>query len=345
MVKPVKKRLLIVLFSVLIVGILICSAVSLSRAFSKVAEPLVFRDIPYVQGSTNPFQTLDVYVPKEKSGRLPLIVWIHGGAWVAGDKNHPPVMPLIERGYAVASLNYRLAQNAPHPAQINDCKSAVRWLRHNADKFNIDPNRIASWGHSAGGHLSALLGTTGDVASFNDDGTPVPAKATPVDIGAATPPVSSTGPTLAHAIDKAKLTLTTPNTLSPSNRDDSAVQAACDWAGPTNLASIASQQTEKSKLDFNDPSGPVAILLGRRSPALVQSASPGLLLTPDDAPLFIVHGDEDDVVPPAQSTEMFNKLKAAGMPADCVIEKGEGHALSSADAMRRSLDFFDKYLK
>jgi len=72
----------------------------------------------------------------------------------------------VRDGYAVASINYRLSQHAIFPAQIQDCKAAIRWLRANADRYGIDPNRIGAWGPSAGGHLVALLGTAGDVNDF-----------------------------------------------------------------------------------------------------------------------------------------------------------------------------------
>lgn len=105
-------------------------------------------------------QSLDLYVPKDAKAPLPLVVWIHGGAWMAGDKNWNPATPLLNEGFAVASINYRLSQIATFPAQIHDCKAAIRYLRANADTYHIDPNSIGVWGASAGGHLVALLGVT-----------------------------------------------------------------------------------------------------------------------------------------------------------------------------------------
>ena len=114
-------------------------------------------------------QRLDLFVPKA-TGPLPIIVWIHGGAWLAGDKNNPPALPFLEKGYAVASINYRLSQHAVFPAQIEDCKAAIRWLRANAKKHNLDADHIGVWGASAGGHLVALLGTTGEAKSLEGKG-------------------------------------------------------------------------------------------------------------------------------------------------------------------------------
>jgi acetyl esterase/lipase len=128
----------------------------------------VLRDIEYVPGG-HERQKLDLYLPKgaPAAGARPLIVWVHGGAWLTGSKEGCPAVRFTHDGYAVASINYRLSQHAIFPAQIQDCKAAIRWLRANADQHSIDPNRIGVWGPSAGGHLVALLGTAGDVNDFD----------------------------------------------------------------------------------------------------------------------------------------------------------------------------------
>ncbi len=118
------------------------------------------RDLQYVPGG-HQRQTLDLYLPAKASGLLPVIVWIHGGGWKEGNKDWRRAVPLVPKGYAVANINYRLSQHAVFPAQIEDCKAAIRWLRANAKKYRLDPNHFGAWGPSAGGHLAALLGTTG----------------------------------------------------------------------------------------------------------------------------------------------------------------------------------------
>lgn len=126
------------------------------------------RDLEYVANG-HERNRLDVYLPagfKDKAP-LPLIVWVHGGAWRAGSKERVPAMRFLDQGFAVASINYRLSQHAVFPAQIIDCKAAIRFLRANAKEYNIDADRIGVWGSSAGGHLVALLGTTGDVKKFD----------------------------------------------------------------------------------------------------------------------------------------------------------------------------------
>lgn len=106
---------------------------------------------------------LDIYYTRRTDNPLPLVIWVHGGGWRGGDKRNIRLAgELLEEGYAVASINYRLSGQATFPAQIIDCKAAVRWLRANARKYNVDPYKFAAWGSSAGGHLVALLGTAED---------------------------------------------------------------------------------------------------------------------------------------------------------------------------------------
>lgn len=124
--------------------------------------PILHADLVYVPGSKLKSQTLDLFLPGSASTeKVPVVVWIHGGAWIGGDKRPAPVRDLINKGIAVAAINYRLSNEAIFPAQIHDCKAAIRFLRANALKHNLDPNRIGVWGMSAGGHLALLVGATG----------------------------------------------------------------------------------------------------------------------------------------------------------------------------------------
>ena len=128
----------------------------------------VHRDLEYVEKG-HARNKLDVYQPKSE-GALPVVVWIHGGAWQTGSKENCPALFLSEKGYAVVSVNYRLSGHAVFPAQIEDCKAALRWVRANAKVYNLNPERIGVWGSSAGGHLAALLGTSGEVEALEGKG-------------------------------------------------------------------------------------------------------------------------------------------------------------------------------
>lgn len=128
----------------------------------------IFTNLSYVENG-HQRQKLDLYVPKSDDGPLPLIVWIHGGAWQGGSKDGCPMAMYVNRGYVVASINYRLSQHAIYPAQLDDCQTALRWLRKNASKYKIDPDRIGVSGASAGGHLAALIGTAGSSTKGKPD--------------------------------------------------------------------------------------------------------------------------------------------------------------------------------
>jgi acetyl esterase/lipase len=119
---------------------------------------IVLKDIPYV-ASPHPRQTLDLYLPKDNlQGLAPLIVWMHGGAWMLSSKDWNNVKYLVKQGYALASVDYRLSGDAIFPAQIEDCNAALNFLSANANSYGIDPKHFVVGGASAGGHLALLLG-------------------------------------------------------------------------------------------------------------------------------------------------------------------------------------------
>jgi acetyl esterase/lipase len=136
---------------------------------AKPADTHIFRDLEYIAGG-HARNKLDLYLPGKADRHLPVVVWIHGGGWYAGSKDGCPAVPLVVKGYAVASINYRFSQHALFPAQIEDCKAAIRWLRANAKKYGLDADHIGVWGASAGGHLVALLGTSGGVNELEGKG-------------------------------------------------------------------------------------------------------------------------------------------------------------------------------
>ncbi len=112
--------------------------------------------------------TLDLYLP-ETHDDPPLVVWIHGGGWRGGSKNKPALEQITEHGYALASIRYRFTDKAIFPAQIHDCKAAVRWLRAHAERYGYDAEWIAVAGSSAGGHLALLMGVSGEVDELEGD--------------------------------------------------------------------------------------------------------------------------------------------------------------------------------
>jgi len=141
---------------------------------------------------------LDLFTPKGLDGPAPLVIWVHGGGWSQGNKDNCPALPFLRDGFAVASVQYRLTDVAPFPAQIHDVKAAVRYLRSHAKEHNLDPARFGAWGASAGGHLVALLGTSGDVKDLEGN---------------------------------------CGNTAQPSTIS-SRVQCVCDWFGPSDFTNM-----------------------------------------------------------------------------------------------------------
>ena len=159
-------------------------AISLLLSLSAVAEPLIdeftkqkipvsakgipevvlegsqVKNLQYAEVDGKPL-LLDLYLPEKPEGS-PLVVWVHGGGWKSGSKQRCFLKWLANFGYTVASINYRLVDVAKWPAQLHDCKAAIRWLRANSKTYGYNPDCVIAAGSSAGGHLVALLGTTGD---------------------------------------------------------------------------------------------------------------------------------------------------------------------------------------
>jgi acetyl esterase/lipase len=124
-------------------------------------------EVSYCTGGV-PLQKMDLYFP-EAGGPWPVVMYIHGGSWMRGDKAEAGLLAywMTSQGYLVVSINYRLYPEVRFPAMIEDAKCAIRSLRANAAELNLDPNRIAVIGASAGGHLAALLGTTDETAGWD----------------------------------------------------------------------------------------------------------------------------------------------------------------------------------
>jgi acetyl esterase/lipase len=239
----------------------------------------VLVDLPYVDGG-HAQQKLDLYLPAEPKG--PLLVWIHGGGWRAGSKANPPALTVVKKGITVASVEYRFSQHAVFPAQIEDCKAAVRWLRAHAGKYGYNKDMVAVWGASAGGHLVALLGVTGHVRDF--------------DVGA-------------H-LDQS-----------------SAVQCVINWFGPADFPGY-DENLPTPMVQRENPDSVLAQLFGgpvSQNLELAKRASPVTWATKDAAPMLIMQGTEDPLVPLDQSERLYRKLKEVGAEVTLDVLEGAGH--------------------
>lgn len=133
-----------------------------------MGQARIVQDLPYANYNGRVLR-LDLYLSDRTEGATPVILWLYGGGWRGGSKANPPSW-IVAHGFALAAIDYRLSGEAIAPANVHDCKAAVRWLRANAKLHRCDPDRIGVFGASAGGHLAALLGPTPGVDELEGNG-------------------------------------------------------------------------------------------------------------------------------------------------------------------------------
>lgn len=248
----------------------------------------------------SPTQTMDLYRPTRIRGPLPVVVLIHGGSFLMGNASTESRLAreLAGEGFAVASLNYRLSGEAGYPAGAQDVKAAVRWLRANAAEYRLDPDRIAAWGHSAGGWLANMLGATGDQPTIFDD----PALGNPGQSSAVQAVVSWYG-------------------LSDFSTLDAQAQLVAVCAGRSPVHSAADSAE--------------SIWLGESlatSPRTASTSIPGYVATARQLPPWmLVHGDSDCVVPDGQSMQLQQALDRAGAQVTYVLVPGGRHGDPAID--------------
>lgn len=266
-------------------------------------------DVPYAD-TDNPRQTLDLLIPKDSGNEpLPVIVYIHGGAWNHGEKKWPlyRMVEYVATGdYAAVMVGYRLSGEAQWPAQIHDCKAAIRWVRANAKRLGLDADRIGVMGDSAGGHLVAMLGTSGDVSDMDGE-------------------------------------------LGSDTAVSSRVACVVDYYGPADFLHLYKTAPEGTGADKNVPYPTVASLLGapiRDAPEKAASASPVSYVTAGDPPFLILHGTADSVVPFSQSEVLHTALRNADAPSTLITVEGGRHGWGPGTGTDElSLGFFDHHLR
>jgi acetyl esterase/lipase len=261
-----------------------CAAAMVAAA--QAPQPKTLRNLEYARPESGPLP-LDLYLP-ETGGPFPLIVWIHGGAFRSGDKGgiwYKPILNQTQRGYAVASIDYRLSGAAKFPALVHDAKAAVRWLRANAARYNLKADRIVVAGESAGGYQAAMLGTSGGVAEL--EGT----------LG--NPKESSR---VQGVID-----FFGPSDLLAMDDHASSCQTPLVHRAPTSPESLL------VGCNLDD------------CPDRAKAASPITYVARDNPPFLILHGTADCQVPHSQSQRLYDALRAAGVKADLHLLPDVGH--------------------
>ncbi len=267
-------------------------------------------DVAYADKSSA--QKMDIYLP-EGTGPFPVVVLIHGGAFKMGDKGMEAsnAAALVAKGIAAASINYRLSGEAKFPAQIEDCKAAVRFLRANAAKYNLNPDKIGSWGASAGGNLSSLLGTTSGITELE-------------------------GASLGNAGFSSKV-VASVDWFGPINfLTMDAEASALGFTINTNSASSPESQLIGAAI--------------QTVPEKVAKANPTTYVSNDDAAFFIQVGSMDRNIPYTQSLNFYNALKPVKGAENVTYEllEGAGHGgsqFSSAANLVKVVAFFEKHLK
>lgn len=283
----------------------------------------VIKDLEYAtyehQGETKKL-LLDLYLPERKDRELqPLLIYIHGGGWRELSKKVCPGEMVAQRGWAIACISYRFSHEAIFPAQIHDTKEAVRWLRANATKYNLDRDKFGAWGASAGGHLSGLLGTSGGVASLEGDRGNL-------NYSSAVRAVCNWyGPT---DFTKVKPAFTEP--ISPEVLEK---YRGTPWYLYTVVTSL---------------------LLGGSvadNQELAQAANPITYIDRNDPPFMVVHGDLDEIVPVSQSEILVSALQSQKVPVTFIRKpkmthshQGENGEKFDPKLIDLALDFFEQTL-
>jgi acetyl esterase/lipase len=252
-----------------------------------------------------------------------VIVWMHPGGFEEGDKDGSAVAPLaiiniiklvqpmLERGYAVVSINYRLSHEAIFPALIYDVKAAIRWIRANAAKYNFHPNNVAAWGSSAGGYLAAMLATTGDVKNLEDLSMGNANQSSRVNVA-----VDWFGPTDFLQMDPQHIQLGQEAHVHDASSPESRLMGASVTLIP-----------EKCK-----------------------AATPMTYIKPGNAPIYIQQGKGDPIIPYPQSEMLAERMAAAIGKENVILELVEkvGHAdpvFFTTENVNKVLDFVDRFMK
>jgi len=263
-------------------------------------------NIPYAY-TDNSLQQLDLLLPTERERKkLPVIVFIHGGAWRGGNRRggHRRLADYVASGqYAGVSVGYRLTDEAHWPAQIHDCKAAIRWIRGHAQEYQLDADHIGVIGSSAGGHLVAMLGVSGSTDEL--DGR-----------------------------------------LGSHRQQSSRVACVIDEYGPSDLLAMKDYPSRMDHDGPTSPEGRLVGGRVSETAKVAQSASPVNWVSADPPPFLIVHGDKDPLVPFNQSERLHAALKRAGGEVSLITVKEGGHGgFRNPGIARRQRAFFDTHLR
>jgi acetyl esterase/lipase len=292
---------------------LLVTFISCQNTKNQVVSNKTIKDIAYA--TTSPAQKLDLYLASDTTRKSHVIISIHGGAFKFGDKADDQVAPMLEalkKGYAVVSVNYRLSQEAKFPAQIQDIKAAIRWVKANAEKYHFDKNKIVLWGGSAGGYLSALAGVSNDVAALEDF-------------------------TMGNEKETSKVQAVI-DWFGPIDFLEMDNQFAKSGKGKPNHSDANSPESELLGQKITE--------IAQK----VMQSNPETYISTDDCFFFIQHGTADKLVPTEQSTHFAQQLEKILGKEKVTFELLEGashgdKAFGSSENLTKVFDFLEKKIK
>lgn len=268
-------------------------------------------DLNYA-GDTMIYHRLDIYLPEIKKPVYPVVIVIYGSAWFGNNLKRNDIKTigkvLLDNGFAVVTPNHRSSRDAIFPAQINDVKAAIRFVRANANVYQLDTSFIAITGSSSGGHLAALAGTSAFVRAYTINST----------------------------------TMDIEGNLGEYTTFSSEVDAVVDWFGPTDFQIMDSCG---SSFPHNAPNSPESSLIGgpiQDNDDKCALANPITYIDANDPPFLVIHGDADPVVPYCQSEVFFKALQKAEVPNQFVLVPNAKHGpgLFEEKYYKMMVDFF-----
>ena len=270
-----------------------------------------WKDVNYA-GDDQAFHTCDIYLPKQEQESYPVVIHIYGSAWFSNSSKGMAdlgtiVKALLDAGYAVVCPNHRSSMDAKWPAQINDIRAVIRFVRGEAAKYKFDTSFIATSGFSSGGHLSSTAATTSGMKT---------AKVGTVEIDL-------------------------EGSLGAYTSESSTVNAACDWSGPVDLTAM--DCGDHMQMGDNSPEDVLLNSKLDKEPDKYLSLSATNYVDPDDPPVIIFHGEKDNVVPCCQGKKFFELLKAAGVKSEAtfVPEGGHGMGMYSEENLQKMVSFLN----
>lgn len=265
-------------------------------------------------GDDQEYHNLDIYLPDQDRASYKPIIIIYGSAWFGNNMKQFAFdtfgKELLESGFAVIAINHRSSSDAAYPAQINDVKAAIRFVRANAEQYRIDTSFVGITGYSSGGHLASLTGATNGVGEYT---------------------VGST-------------TIDIEGEVGQHTSESSAVHAVVNWFGPIDLARMDDCKRPKTG---NSPEA--AIIRGEPAdnPEMIALLSPTTFLDEEDPQFLVIHGDADNVVPHCQSELFAEALEEKGLLTEFISVLGGQHGpvTFNEQTIKKMTDFFQKEAK